>query len=142
VLIETHQLLAQARSLIGSPKNYGFDNVVELYPGAMRFPRADIMDEEFEAQLAASDLPLLLQDEAANGPCADGALEGQSTPILGGSCSNRSVSLTLVKCENKSCSNEVNSQLKGSSFSDSFDGEDFEFGSSKSPSEHPTDANF
>lgn len=136
VLIETHQLLAQARQLIGCPKNYGFKNVVELYPGAMRFPRADILDEEFEAQLAASDVPLLLKDESANGPYLESSLDSGSASVLTNSQNKGVAHLTVVKTGSSRTSNVLTLDK-----SRHFSAEGFSTVSPCEVSEHPTDPN-
>ncbi|NNL56224.1 MAG: hypothetical protein HKO71_00600 [Pseudomonadales bacterium] len=65
LLVETHQLLAEARRLVSVPLRpvWREDNVVELQPDY-----GDLTDAAFERMLASSDIPqLLCGDDPAGG---------------------------------------------------------------------------
>jgi len=66
LLVETHQMLAEARRLVSAPLRpvWREDNVVELQPDY-----GDLTDAAFERMLASSDIPQLLRgDEPGSGP--------------------------------------------------------------------------
>lgn len=64
LLVETHQLLAEARRLVSAPLKpvWRSDNVIELQPDY-----GDLTDAAFERMLASSDIPQLLTSSEAGG---------------------------------------------------------------------------
>lgn len=77
LLIETHQMLAEARRLVSAPLEpvWRDDNIIELKPNY-----ADLTDAAFERMLASSDIPQLLSSPSVSWTEVEGPPDSDVQP--------------------------------------------------------------